>query len=126
MTDIWLKLTSNQAQARAAFIVMGIDKEVLHGDLKGNPNDIELGGFNHDVATIFHENLMVERPIFNEDGVEVVPAVFAGPYLMMRLVSDTVKSKAQEKIIDTPAMPAGLELVSEADLFPNGPTIVWA
>jgi hypothetical protein len=112
MTDIWLKLTGNQVQARAAFVVMGMDKEMLH--------DGGLAGFNHHVATLFHPNLMTQY------ATKTTPAVFSGPYLMMRLVSDTVRAKALEKIIDSPAMPAGLELVSEADLFPFGPMIMWA
>ena len=129
MTDIWLKLSGTDAQARAAFVALGMDKEMLHPQEVGPPS---LEGFNHHVATVLHPDLMVQRGTYGPGAtpddplVELTPPVFAGPYLMIRIVSSTLQTKALDNIINGPALPAGLELADPEVLFPDGPTVVWA
>jgi len=113
MTDIWLKVTGTKAQVKDAFLTLGLDKEMLRID--HDTGTLELTEANHHVSIIFHPNLLTDRN----------PEVFSGPHLQIKFLSAAAITKAQTKIKDAGGLPAGLEKISEAVLFPNGPTTTW-
>lgn len=121
--DVWLAITGTRKQARDAFKTLGMDKEMLRRKEDGT---LELVGFSHHVAMLLHLNLMTKRGTYDADGNELTAPIFAGPHLQIRFVSAAAKQKARTKIIEAGGFPVGLERVSEAALFPDGPTIVWA
>ena len=101
--DQWLKFTGTKAQAKAAIETLGLT-EILQRDDNGV---LQIGDvFTHDVALLFHKNLMTAF------GTETTPPVFSGPHLMIRFISKRAKLRAKEKIIDAGGLPADIDRVT--------------
>ena len=126
MTDVWLKLTGTKVQAMVALRTLGLDRVMLQPQKQGPP---KIGSvYNHDVALNFVPDRPVKFATHDNLGIELTPAVFDGPHLMVRFVSERLNDIAAQKIVehrkdlpDLPrSLPQGLEVV------PDPGTIEWA
>ena len=100
-TDIWLKRDGTNAQAKAALETLGLT-QLMYKDEDGTL--IFANVFNHNVALIFHTNLMTAFAIYDntdpENPILVTPAVHEGPHLMIRLMSQASKQKARQVLFE--------------------------
>jgi len=107
--DIWLKLTGTRTQARVAIQTLGLTELLrrLEDDV------LEVGDvFSHDVALVFHKNLMTVFGIYDINGNEITAPVFSGPHLMIRFISERAKRRAKQRITDVGQLPEGIERVA--------------
>ena len=124
--DIWLKLDST-AEAITVLKTLGVTEFISRDS---DDKDMIVDVFNHDVAILFHSNILTKRATYDRDGVELTPPEFGGPHMMIRLVSDAVKTKSRNKLYEDDldgngnlvrkTMPAGIEIVDSPG------TVVWA
>ncbi len=125
-TDVWLKITGTLAQALA--ILRGPDLSLLlRKDPQGND---ELGNaFNHDIALLYHETLVVEFATHDQDGNEITPAVFDGPFLMIRLMSNDARARIRRALympqLDQDGNLVRKNLPPGITVVDNPPTIEW-
>ena len=128
-TDVWLKITGTLAQAMA--VLRGPDLSlILRKDQDGND---ELGNaFNHDIALLYHENLMTAHPVWDHSNpnipVKVTPAAFGGEHLMIRILNDDLRIKVRRELYETERDNNG-DLVrknlSRLAVVDAPPTVVW-
>lgn len=124
--DIWLKLTTLE-QAIDTLSILGMNEFVRTDD-----KDLSTIGdiFNLDVAIKYWPNLLTKRATYDDNGKELTPPGFGGPHLMIRVVSQRVRGKMQEKFYEAARddndglvrkpTPAGVEIVDSPG------TVVWA
>lgn len=125
MTDVWLKLTGNDAQAVAALRTLGlVDEMTRRGgeDGKGPP---QIGdAYGPEVNVHYEPDLLISRD----------PEVFDGPHLMVRFLSERLRSVAAQKIIEhrpdlpdgTPQPPLPRQLPVGLEVIPDPGTVRWS